>query len=342
MAEIIKTLRASGGDYTHMSTWESTQQGDLTTTNNPEGVAHTAVLECYNDWAGDGLEEANGVVIGGWVTDATNSVIVRAATGEGHGGVYGAGFRMWGGPNFGYVLNIGQDYCRFQEIEIRNIVGNRSCLTATAQSVPFSLIVDRVIGHNTNTGSYNTLAGRQAHFINCLAIGSRGVSSAIGFHQTSGTTGLLLENCTAIGGDYGFRNTAGNDTDNEAMRLYNCVAFGADISDFGAVNVRTGSTANASEDATAPGTSAVTGLVAEDFVNYTRDETGDYNPAPGNQLDGANNPGVVLSFSEDITGATRSEPWERGAYDIIVAGAHRIRYSPSMRTARALLPRGLV
>jgi len=48
--EVIHTLKASGGDYTLMSTWEATEQRDLVAADEIE------ILECYNDWP-DGLDD---------------------------------------------------------------------------------------------------------------------------------------------------------------------------------------------------------------------------------------------------------------------------------------------
>ena len=71
MAIILKTLKASGGDYSLMSTWES---------EIPLGtLADNYTLECYNDWP-DGLEDA--VEIVARTTSATNNIIITCPESE--------------------------------------------------------------------------------------------------------------------------------------------------------------------------------------------------------------------------------------------------------------------
>ncbi len=78
MAESIKTLRASGGDYTSVQTWWATEGDDdhVTNTTSP-------VLEAYNDWP-SGLNESVDFIEGGsYVASATHRPIFRVAAGEG-------------------------------------------------------------------------------------------------------------------------------------------------------------------------------------------------------------------------------------------------------------------
>jgi hypothetical protein len=89
MAEILSTLSSDGkgtptnggAHYATMSAWESAQQtlnGDLVAGGN------TAVLECYNDWTGQGLADIT--TIDGWTTAQANNITVRAAAGQGQTG----------------------------------------------------------------------------------------------------------------------------------------------------------------------------------------------------------------------------------------------------------------
>ena len=65
--EVVHTIRASGGDYTSLSAWQTAQKRDLVADDE------IAVAECYDDWTGNGLSED--ILIDGWTTDSTRHII---------------------------------------------------------------------------------------------------------------------------------------------------------------------------------------------------------------------------------------------------------------------------
>jgi hypothetical protein len=296
MAEILSTLSsdglkgtpANGGDYyTTASSWEAAQQG-VHTTND------TSVLECYADWP-TGL--VNSVQISGWAgTSPTSTITIRAADGQGHNGVVGAGFFLF-------------DNASLQSIDVREnyvIIENIGVLTESSGA-------GRAIyaSNSGNTVVRNFWAKQQAPGTsgdgiwdvwkteNCLLIGH------YNSFRAKGTAGTEVSNCTVIDNVYrGYQGTG---------VFKNCLTYGGStswqVTDLG------GSTNNASDGIAPPGANPITTLAAGDFVDYAG---GDYNPAPSGQLDGA---GVDLSgtFTDDIAGNTRSVPWEIGAYEIAAA-----------------------
>ncbi len=80
----IFKIRAAGGDYTSLSSWESAEQGDLTGKG-------PCIAECYNDWP-DGLNDK--VTISGWETTAADYIKIYTPASERHNGTAGSGFRM--------------------------------------------------------------------------------------------------------------------------------------------------------------------------------------------------------------------------------------------------------
>ena len=73
---VVKTIRASGGDYTTLTAWEAANQGDLTL------LDEIRIAECYNDWP-TGLSD--NLIITGSVTDATRYMKVTVAAGHRRG-----------------------------------------------------------------------------------------------------------------------------------------------------------------------------------------------------------------------------------------------------------------
>jgi hypothetical protein len=312
------TLKSDGtGDYTSIVTWESSEQGVL---------AEPHTLECFKGTTEVGNWDANGhlneaVTIGGWTTDATNFITVKTGAGQGHGGVDGVGFTLRNNVNG--IFQIDQDYTVIEDLIVQVTAsppGNTQCFNLNAANVIVRRCIGSLVGYdpNRNHRAFQCQA-ENTRIENCLAICDDTNSSITcqGFHLNVNNT--AVDNCTAVNfKSAGFASSAGN-----ATRVYqNCVSYNPTTFDFN-TNAQNSTLSHcASADTTAVDTSPLTGLVAADFVNYQSDGTGDYRPASGNQLDGANNPGADLSgtFTDDITGGTRTLPWERGAYDIIAGG----------------------
>jgi hypothetical protein len=310
MAENLSTLSSDGlkgtptGDgarYTTMSTWESTQQKDLV------AAGDTEVLECYNDWP-TGL--SNNVNITGWTTGAGNGITIRAASGQGHGGVVGAGFWMRATGGGATCVTVDQTYvtvqdCEFQTIDRQAFRVNRpagdNCLAeriitsstggteASCRMLSNSSVLRNSLLINTSTGGISLECDRAANnsIDNCTSI-----------------AGNSLSNGTAIT----FQNSGSNFTGN----IRNCVFAGtaAQLAFSGTIDSNAFITGSNTW-----GANQQTDISEADFVDYAG---ADYNPATGGKLDGT---GTDLSgtFTDDITGGTRTQ-WDIGAYGIISAG----------------------
>jgi hypothetical protein len=75
---ITKTVKTSGGDYTNLNLWEAGRRGNLARRNTLE------IVEVYN-----GVTTTDFVMIAkNWGANLKNYPIIRAATGQGHAGIF--------------------------------------------------------------------------------------------------------------------------------------------------------------------------------------------------------------------------------------------------------------
>ena len=293
------TLKSTGGSYSLMSEWQAALPATLT---EPE------ILECYvgttvnGGWQADG--SLNDSVVVNNTANATNFITVRAADGQGHGGDPDAGFMMYTSSNYNFrPMRIDSDYTVVEGIRV-NHPGRGSSI-------------------------YMPTDGFQA-IRNCIITQSGGTAVAYALRNEANNT--TVENCVVIGGGAGYPGgsakvqtvknvTVINSTSSEGFRIrggassvQNVVAYGTVSGVDLDISGPSTDTNNASGDTSAIGTGAVTGVVEGDFVDFTN---GDYTPASDGKLAGAGTSPPVLST--DITGATRNDPDDIGAY--AVAGA---------------------
>ena len=91
------------------------------------------MLEVYDDFTGGVQVPAGANYIGGWTTDATHDVTVRAATGEGHGGVLTAG--AWFDCDDAQLI-ISQEYMSFEDLRFVGTAGNNTpCLGLSQDNI---------------------------------------------------------------------------------------------------------------------------------------------------------------------------------------------------------------
>lgn len=312
---IFRTLKASLGDYSLISTWESTEQVDLVAS----GDKH--VLECYNDWP-SGLDDY--MTLGGWTTGASNGITIRSAAGEGHDGVVGAGFFVSNvSTQREKALEIYQSYVTVQDISIVHNLGGGAGSKRGA------------IGFNTNS-DFITIE-RVIIYTEATTIGA---SKPIAFTSAIGTSQIDIRNCvidfstitsgpetdyptafeavrttflfqgdsrihnntfigieTVVTTDGSSSGTYTNEFENNIFygisALYggNYVGSVTEIYDYNATNL-----ASITE-----GTNWIYDLVDADFVDFAG---GDYTPTSGGALAGAATD-LSADFLDDITGTAR-------------------------------------
>jgi hypothetical protein len=313
-----------------MIAWEAAAQGFHL-------AGDQTILECYagtstNDaWKADGTLDEK-FVIDSWPNiTATDNITIRAAAGEGHGGVYGTGFRLLSTGN-GDVVNLNEPYCVFQDISLETTRTTRRAVYFNS-SGDFSIVERCIFSSPHNYSSAQGVLGFSAvtglTIRNSLILYTGADATAKYFHTLRNSmTGNVMDGCSFIPLDGSPAptvisvSTIGNDSQNP-WEFFNCVFYASTWRDLASGDITYGATdtnAFAAGIDTTVGTNPVTGIVTTDFENYTNDE---YTPASGQNLDGSVNAGLTRAYTDDITtfstGLVRVAPYEIGAYEI--AGA---------------------
>ena len=306
MAVVTKTLRSSGGDYSLMSTWESTEQTNLITATDSH------VLECYDDWP-SGLSDE--VLISGWSANATYTLTIKAASGSeaywDGSGIQGFYLKKAPAASSALIRSF-TNYLRVEDIGLES-TNVEACVYYTGTLTTDNRFI-RCVGVSSYTGNANNRIFRSSvnnsglKYWNCLAV-SKGPTDAASFNygwyfSNSTAGGCQMFNCTAICTTASSRFVGFNASATANGHTFkNCVVYSSSGKAFGGAGNFTQATANnnAGNDTTAPGTSAVDSITSAAFKDWAG---GDLRPAQGGVLNGA---GADLSadFTDDITGATR-------------------------------------
>ena len=294
MAVITRTLKAEGGNYTLLSTWESTEQTNLVSAND------THVLEC------DAFTLSNNqAYIAGWTTNATYFVTIKAAAGHEHNGISGAGFRLQKDlPANDTAIRVIQDYTVIQDIEIECIGSNSGTAAVSLEGIDTTL--NRVIAIGTVNGGFaaKVVGNNDCNFYNCIF--SKGTST-LSIPDSAGL--VTIYNCTSDNASqYGFRRVGISGTD---TIIRNCLALNSGVAGFDG-NWDSSSSNNASSDTSTAGTANQVLIDDCDLIEGTYQPEGDALLADaGTDLSGI--------FTVDIANTTR-DGWDIGAVAADTAG----------------------
>jgi hypothetical protein len=242
--------------------------------------------------------------LSGKTTSADYYVIIRAATGDEHKGVYGAGVVITDDAGAGGVVNVDQNYTRLYDLEV--VAGgssNTRGFATDATGIQFYRCISRVSASATED-AFETATGASATYYSCIADGFGGD----GFNLNNAAT-IKMYGCTAVNmGGNGFETSAFAGANGEVI---NCVAYNNTGSDFQTGgNTSANSNYNASEDGTAPGANSIT-LTGDPFVDSAND---DYSIATTSALAGTGtNTRTLTTTAKDITGEDRIY-WDIGAF----------------------------
>lgn len=281
---VVKTIRASGGDYTTLSAWEAANQGDLVAADE------IRVAECYNDWPG-GLNDA--VYLDGSTEDATRYLMITVAPGHRHDGTPGTGFHIRRDQDWLTLVRLNaSSRARLEWLDARNGATN-----GTAYDIQQGWATNCIArGGYRGFGSCRV----NSRLVNCLAIGP---SSIAAFELTDWQNAQAL-NCVAAGASYGFRYNKGT-----GAVLKNCVAYGNTTNYSGTYAAASTNNASSSASDDAPGGSSVWNVTSAAFADAANN---DFHLASGSVLIGAGT-NLYSDFTTDIDGDT----WpSSGAWDI--------------------------
>ena len=290
--EVVKTIRASGGDYSSLAAWEAGEQRDLVAADE------IAVAECYNDWP-NGHNYGGGVDVNGWSADYYCYVVVRAAPGHGHNGVRGAGFRLEGG--WGVPITLSTPYSVVQDIEA---VGPG--YTAAIELKGNTCKVQRCIAE----GSSETINSSSVGGIieSCISYSSYAPWSGTGYYL-SGLYGHV-RHCMSVGAREGFYFR-------RPQTATNCVAYGAAVPFSGEDPAANWSGNNAATVAlgSKAGPSPHPYLITS--ADFTDAANGDFSLSATSTLSGA---GRYLAGAVDITGVSFVAPVSIGPFENSIGG----------------------
>jgi hypothetical protein len=301
MAEAIKTLKASGGNYTDPETWWAVECASYDCVAN----ATSPVLEGYDDWVG-GLSKATTVmnVLTGYTANSLHHPVFRAAPGQGHTGIPNTGFGLKSTSWASKILESNASYMEFAGVEL--IGGNANRLSFNADYQHYH----HLIVHGSMASGFEVRGSHSCHHNIIMH------STTDGYVGKWLQSGVEVNNCVAINcARYGFNHSSNTPT------ATNCIASGCGTGGFSAG--LTGDN-NASDDATAPGANSFHGITASEFVDAAND---DYHLSSTSILRGAGANLYTDGSDVDIDG----DVWPNAAWDIgfdyYVAGGGSSTYS---------------
>lgn len=146
--EIITIMPSGGGDYVSLNAAEAGERQDLTSTDK------ILVFEVYS--GGNSLTGELEFSSANWTTDATRYIIIRAADGHEHQGVYDTDFAYGdvNGATTAVIRFNNVAYARFEKFQIRksDAGGTARTIRCDAPNNNSRYIVDRCIAINEGTG----------------------------------------------------------------------------------------------------------------------------------------------------------------------------------------------
>jgi hypothetical protein len=317
MAEVTKTLKSSGGDYSDFTLWESGEQADLVTATDNH------VLECYNDWPSGHTMTDEGIT--GWTTNATYDITIKTPAAERHNGTTHSGFYfIASGENFN-IINDCEEYVNFIGIEFDQSWTNRAGLSTQSGSDTADWEISKCLFTRCSPaikpGQLGT--GSKVSVWNNIMFdnGNAGFQHGYG---TAGNTYVIYNNtiCDTSGDGIEVRDSA-EDVD---LYMKNNICNG-NTTDYDVMTFDTESHSNnISEDATSPDVSYRSKAVT--FENEGGNDfhlgSGDTN-AKDAGVDLSTDGDGQLSFSDDIDDDTRSGSWDIGADELVSAGIQILR-----------------
>ena len=300
--QIIKSIKpAGGGNYTTLNAWAAARIGNIVTRDTVE------IAEVYS--GGNSVSSRLPLYVGdGWNTDATHRVIIRAAAGEAHHGVFSTSY-AYGSVTGGGAFSSNVDF----DLQGMQFSGDDYCASFWAAS-PKTATVDKCIfkqvGSSGNIAVYVNTSG-VITFTSCVLLQNSTIGG-LRFTLYSSTVGVInLYGCVLGGANahYCISTAAGAGL---VVNTQDCYFFGNQ-------NVYTGNATfhKGDHDATWNADAVTPALrnIAHSVANFTNVTLGseDYHLNHSSVLawGGANQAGLTTDFEGD----TRHSPPSIGADD---------------------------
>ena len=290
MADTLKTVKPSGGNYTSLAAWEAGQQCVIS-------AGDTQTAECYS-MADDTVS------INGWTTVATGYIIIKGADSDRTSSNTG----KWSTSRYRIRdILVMEEYCRLVNLQWEIYEDGTGCETyySGTGATYISGCIFKGNGSSQKAILHGGNANAKMYIWNCIIFGLNASDSGRrGFEIQSGTG--YVYSTTVVGGYYGLLANGGSIT------AKNCYVSATSCYDSCTI------TTCASSDNT--GTSGLRAIAADTdtFVNVSAGSE-DYHLAADGlsplQGVGTNTSGdtAPLNFTDDIDGETRTGTWDCGA-----------------------------
>jgi len=343
MATVTKSIKASGGDYSSIASWEA----DLDTTPDPYNSGDDAIGECYDEVYSEHVSITHGATVG------LNSITLRAAADEGHDGTAGTGARIvaTGTTNL-LTTNVDVDVslCYLELNGNGNAIQYLNAATAQDLSTLRGLIVHNVARYGTTGGiSSGVWNASKRNVLNCFVwnLQQQGAGLTTGIIQYGHNSHYgYIANCSVYNITHTGSGTANgvSNPDYNNNHVRNTIVIGSTTADF-SVEPTNDQDYVISSDTTASGTNVVENAIAAD--NFTSTSPVDLH-IPDTDADsyqfaedlGTSPAGVQYDIDQEsgsVNGRdrdTQGDTWDCGA-DQYVAGSGEQSVTCSVASATA-------
>lgn len=291
------------GDYTSLSSWEAGQQKTISSGNRE-------IAECY------AFSDTTALDISGWTTASDASIVIRAATGQGHDGTWGTGYRIVssGGSGFG-VLGILEGYVTLERISVTSTDGVATAIAATGASGVVTISGCLFKGNRDTSFGAFAIGEGVVNLINTVVLNNGNISAIYIYQDGSSAPTAYIYNCAAIAqAGLGYNRAAGTVTIKNSYGRSTGTVYSGTI---------TCTTCAHSTSETKTGSTASVAYSTANFTNVTS-TTEDLKLVSGSALINA---GTDLSgdanyaFSTDFDGTTRSGTWDIGFDEYVAASS---------------------
>ena len=329
MANVTKTVKSSGGDYTTLNAALAGMAGDLTTDCGGTGGAGILTIECYA--MSDTTKPSTGT---GYTTSSSYYINITVPSAERHDGKWNTNKYRLELSDWDSGLQNSANYTVVDglQISMSHTLGAGYCISCPAEYITVkNCLLTRTATANRSSG---VNAAKNLTLINTILW--RHTSGVSVSWTADGDNVSYIYNCTISDcTQYGIITDVGTHT------VTNCAVFNTN-NDFANNNGTLTISYCASDDG--DGTNAVNispgATEADDwadaFVDYAN---GDFHVKDTNSV--LYNAATDLSgtFTNDIDGDTRSQ-WDIGADEYVAAATGSPRSNPFSRPFRGLFGRG--
>lgn len=347
MANVTKTVKSSGGDYTSLNAALAGMSGNLTTDCGGSGGAGILTIECYA--MNDTTDADTGT---GYTTSSSYYINITSPSSERHAGVWSTSkYRLVCSNSYGGALTLQENYVKVTYLQIHNSNADRpagiNCPTtltdnANLITIAYNLIKVspsgnqygyksapiRTVGDYIDTRIYN----------NILYDGRSGNDDSYGINISSFGSSNLIYNNTIANCETGVYSD-----NNNTVTLKNNIFTSCDVPATGTYAAGTdyNVTDHDSMHYTVTGGGNSHDHTSHTFT-FTDSDNDNYHlgSTDTGAIDlGVSDPGSGL-FSDDIDGESRSGSWDCGADEYVSAGGSIPLSNPFSRPFSQSLGRG--